>query len=281
MARKANIQKENMKNNEFIPEEMEENTLNTEKKEEKMSSNIAEHSEKVRKLVEQLKDFISEFERGWSIKRIEPIKEEIKRMLDENKEKENLSKSDKSFLYYLNRVIYGKVEQNSWRRQEEKKDEKEEEKEEEKKENKRPENAPAQFNFKSLKQKVEWLKRAVEGYGNKCIITSIEDIKENTFYCIKETEIDGKMEFECAIKFEKNEGIANIDAMTEKQAFTIRDSYFNIKDNPEEQANISYHVREIYNNPKHADNYFIKIATEKEKEVEYVNTATEEQEMAE
>ena len=45
--------------------------------------------------------------------------------------------------------------------------------------------------------------------------------------------------------------------------------------------NISYYVREINNNPTHADRYFLKIATSKEKEAEYVNTDTLEQEIEE
>ncbi len=267
MAKKSNTQKnENVKNDEIVEEvkkeEVVENTETIETEENKTNPNIPEHSDRVRKVSEDLKLVVNELKRGWSIKRIEPIKQEIKQILDENKENENLSKSDKNFLYYINRVIYGKVEQPAWRRQNE-----------EEKVNNRPENAPKQLVFKSLDQKVENLKQAAEGYGNKAIITTIEDIKENSFYCLKETEIDGKMQLECAIKFEKRDGIANIAGMTEEEAFAIRDSYFNIKDNPEEKMNISYYVREINNNPIHADKYFNKIATEKEAEVEYVNSS--------
>lgn len=275
MAKKNNTQKnENVKNDEIVEEvkkeEIVENTEKTETEENKTNPNIPEHSDRVRKLVGKMNEFIGEFERGWSIKRLEPIKQEIKQILDENKENENLSKSDKNFLYYINRVIYGKVEQPAWRRQNE-----------EEKVSNRPENAPKQLVFKSLDQKVENLKQAAEGYGNKNIITTIEDIKENSFYCLKETEIDGRMELECSLKFTQRDGKATVEAMTPEEAYAIRDSYLEIKDSPEEQNNISYYSREINNNPKHADNYFIKIATAKEKEAEYVNTETLGQEIEE
>ncbi len=274
MAKKNNTQKnENVKSEvteEIKTEEIVENTETIETEENKVNPNIPEHSERVRNLVDKMKEFIGEFERGWSIKRLEPIKQEIKQILDENKENENLSKSDKNFLYYVNRVIYGKVEQPAWRRQNE-----------EEKENNRPENAPKQLEFKSLNHKVESLKKAAEGYGNKNIITTIEDIRENSFYCLKETEINGKMELECSLKFTQRDGKATVEAMTPEEAFAIRDSYLEIKDSPEEQNNISYYSREINNNPTFADNYFIKIATAKEKEAEYVNTETLGQEIEE
>lgn len=261
MAKKNNTQKnENVKNEEIVEEIKQEDVVATEENIETQS--VPEHSDTVKKIVEDMKVFIGEFQRGWSIKRLEPVKEEIKKILDQNKENEFLSKSDKNFLYYVNRVIYGKVEQPAWKRQNEPE-----------KENNRPENAPQQLQFKDLKSKVEALKQATEGYGNKSIITTIEDIKENSFYCLKESEINGKMQFECGIRFENRNGVANIDPMTEEEAFAIRDSYFNIKDNPEEQKNISYYVREINNNPIHADKYFNKIATEKEAEVQYVNSS--------
>lgn len=270
----SNKKNNNIKNQENVKEEeMENQNIGTEEivdnvQEEK--SNIPEHSDRIRTLVGKISQFVDEFERGWSIKRLEPIKEEINTILNENKENECLSKSDKNFLYFVNRVIYGKVEQPAWRRQNEPE-----------KENNRPENAPKQFEFKSLNDKVSRLKQVISGYGNKCVITTIEDIKEDKFYCLKETEIDGKMQLECSLKFSKIDGLATVEAMTPEEAFAIRDSYLAIKDNPEEVNNISYYAREINNNPTHADNYFIKIATAKEKEAEYVNTETLGQEIEE
>ncbi|MDO5555134.1 MAG: hypothetical protein Q4G09_00325 [Clostridia bacterium] len=245
---------------------------NTNKTEEiKKEVKVQEHNDRIRALVENMKKVVGEFERGWSIKRLEPMKEEIKQILEENKEKDYLSKSDRNFLFFVNRVIYGKVEQPAWKRQNEP----------EQIQNTRPENAPKQFEFKSLNDKVARLKQTLEGYGNKCIVTTIEDIKEKSFYCLKETEIDGKMELECSIKFEQKDGIANVTAMTEEEAFAIRNSYMKIKDNPEERNNLSFYVREINNNPIHADNYFIKIATAKENEASFVNSEIIDQEMQE
>lgn len=261
MSKKNNTQKnENVKNEEIVEETTNKNEEVVEQTENVTNQDIPEHNDKVKELVEKMNQFINEFERGWSIKRLEPIKTKINQLLNENKEKEFLSKSDKNFLYFVNRVIYGKVEAPAWRRQNEPE-----------KENNRPENAPKQLEFKTLDEKIARLKQVAAGYGNKSIITSIEDIKENSFYCLKETEIDGKMQLECAIKFETRDGVASINAMTEEEAFAIRDSYLNIKDNPEEQNNISFYVREINNNPTHADNYFNKIASAKEAEVECVN----------
>lgn len=258
---------EQVKNNEVV--ETVENE-NVEEVSTQTNPNIPEHSERVKDLVGKMNQFINEFERGWSIKRLEPIKQEIKQILDENKENEFLSKSDKNFLYYINKVIYGKVDQPAWRRQNE-----------EEKQNNRSENAPKQLEFRSLNHKVESLKRAAEGYGNKNIITTIEDIKENSFYCLKETEVNGKMELECSLKFIQRDGKATVEAMTPEEAFAIRDSYLEVKDSPEEKNNISYYSREINNNPTYADKYFIKIATAKEKEAEYVNTETLGQEIEE
>lgn len=269
MAKKNNTQKnQEVKNNE-VTEEVK-NEVATETREDVANPNVPEHSDRVRELVGKMSQFIDEFERGWSIKRLEPIKEEINQILNENKENEFLSKSDKNFLYFVNRVIYGKVEQPAWRRQNE-----------EEKENNRPENAPKQLEFRSLNDKIARLKQVAQGYGNKCVITTIEDIKEQSFYCLKETEIDGKMQLECSLKFCQIDGKATVNAMTPEEAFAIRDSYKAIKDNPEERNNISYYEREINNNPTHADNYFIKIATAKEKEAEFVNTETMDQEIEE
>ena len=142
----------------------------------------------------------------------------------------------------------------------------------------RPENAPAQLRFRNLNDKIARLKQTLEGYGNKSIITSIEDIKENSFYCLKETEIDGKMELECSIKFTKQDGIAVTTPMTPEEAYAMRDEYKKIKDLPEERNNISYYEREINNNPNYADKYFEKIALTKEKEAEMENSKTIEQE---
>lgn len=278
MANKKNNQARNQENVKKEQEVQNEEVIQNENpvveevspNEEVANSNIPEHSDRIRALVGKMNQFIDEFERGWSIKRLEPIKEEINTILSENKESECLSKSDKNFLYFVNRVIYGKVDQPAWRRQNEPE-----------KENNRPENAPKQFEFRSLNDKVNRLKQVISGYGNKSIITTIEDIKEDRFYCLKETEIDGKMQLECSLKFSKVDGRAIVEAMTPEEAFAIRDSYLEIKDNPEEKNNISYYEREINNNPTHADNYFIKIATAKEKEAEYVNTETLGQEMEE
>ena len=265
----------NVKNQENIEVEEKQNigtesTVENVKNVNNEEKNIPEHSDQIRNLVGKMNQFVQEFERGWSIKRLEPIKKEINDILNENKEKEYLSKSDRNFLFFINRVIYGKVEQPAWRRQNEPE-----------RESNRPETAPKQLEFKSLNDKVDTLKRAISGYGNKSIITSIEDIKEERFYCLKETEIDGKMQLECSLKFTKIDGKAVVEAMTPEEAYAIRDSYLEIKDNPEEVNNISYYVREINNNPTHADRYFLKIATSKEKEAEYVNTDTLEQEIEE
>lgn len=264
---KNSNQKEELKNNEMV-EEMGNIDVKSETTEGK--NNIPEHNEKVRELVGKMKEFVGEFERGWSIKRLEPLKEEINKILEENKEKDFLSKSDRNFLYFVNRVIYGKVNPPAWRRQAD-----------EEKENNRPENAPVQLQFRTLNDKVERLKQTLEGYGNKNIITCIEDIKENSFYCLKETEVEDKMELECSLKYIIQNGVAEVSAMTPEEAYAIRDEYRKIKDLPEERNNISYNERIINNNPVHADNYFIKIATTKEKDMEYVNSQTLDQDMVE
>lgn len=259
------MSKNNKNNNQVKEENIEEvvEGVSTEN-----NQNIPEHSDRIKELVEKLKGFVGEYERGWSIKRLEPLKDEIRQILDENKEKECLSKSDRNFLYFVNRVIYGKVEPPAWRRQNEP----------EKEQSNRPENAPAQLRFRNLNDKIARLKQTLEGYGNKSIITSIEDIKENSFYCLKETEIDGKMELECSIKFTKQDGIAVTTPMTPEEAYAMRDEYKKIKDLPEERNNISYYEREINNNPNYADKYFEKIALTKEKEAEMENSKTIEQE---
>lgn len=270
MAKKDNTPKnENVKNEEIVEEVKNEEVVETTENE--TNPNVQEHSEIVKQLVEKMKTFVNEYERGWSIKRIEPLKEEVKGLLDKNKENEYLSKSDKNFLYAINRVIYGKVETPPWRRQNEP----------EQVQNARPENLPAQLQFKSLNDKVARLKQTLAGYGNKSIITTIEDIKEKSFYCLKETEINGKMELECSIKFIELDGVATTSVMTPEEAYAIRDSYMAIKDNPEERNNLSVYVREINNNPVHADRYFEKIALTKENEAELVNSQTIEQEIEE
>lgn len=261
---KNNNQKEEVKNAEVVEEKVDVVA-------EEAISDIPEHSDKVREIVERSKEAVGKFERGWSIKNLDPIKEDINNILSENKEKSFLSKSDRNFLYFVNRVIYGKVEPPAWRRNNPE--------EEQAKQNNRPENAPEQLHFRTLNDKMARLKQVLEGYGNKSIITTIEDVKENSFYCLKETEIDGKMQLECSIKFINDNGRAEVTAMTQEEAYAIRDEYQKIKDIPEER--ISFYVREINNNPTHADNYFEKIALTKEKEVELVNNETLEPEMEE
>ena len=264
---KNNNQKQEVKNTEVVEEKVE---VKSEEATKQNTPNIPEHSDKVREIVERSKEAVGKFERGWSIKNLDPIKEDINNMLSENRENEFLSKSDRNFLYFVNRVIYGKVEPPAWRRNNQ---------EEQAKESNRPENAPKQLQFRTLNDKMSRLKQVLEGYGNKSIITTIEDVKENSFYCLKETEIDGKMQLECSLKFINDNGRAEVTAMTPEEAYAIRDEYEKIKDLPEER--ISFYVREINNNPTHADNYFEKIALTKEKEVELVNSETLEPEMEE
>jgi len=264
-----NNKKEEIKKDEIL-EGMEIENPEVEAESTENNPNVPEHSDRVRELVGKMKEFVGEFERGWSIKRLEPLKDEINKILEENKEKDFLSKSDRNFLYFVNRVIYGKVNPPAWRRQAE-----------EEKENNRPENAPPQLQFRTLNDKVERLKQTLEGYGNKNIITCIEDIKEKAFYCLKETEVEGKMELECSLKYTVQNGVAAVAVMTPEEAYAMRDEYRKIKDLPEERNNISYNERVINNNPTHADNYFIKIATAKEKDVEYVNSQTLDQDMVE
>ena len=50
--------------------------------------NIPEHSEEIKKLVEDMKVAVARFERGWSVKGIEPMKEQIKSILERNEENE-------------------------------------------------------------------------------------------------------------------------------------------------------------------------------------------------
>lgn len=263
---KNNNQKEEIKNNEVV-ERMEMENTEVEAEVTENNPNVPEHSERVREVVERLKTCVGEFKRGWSIKRLEPLKTEIRQILDENKEKPFLSNSDTRFLYYISNIIYGKLEYTPRRRNQEEV------------QNNRPENAPPQLVFKDLNEKMDRLGYVLGGYGNKSIITAIEDIKENAFYCLKETEIDGKMQLECSIKFTIQDGIAKTSVMTEEEAYAMRDEYAKIKDLPEEKNNISYTVNVIDNNPTNADKYFEKIALTKEKEVEYVNSQTLDQDM--
>ena len=69
----------NVKNQENIEVEEKQN-IGTESIVENVNNeekNFPEHSDQIRNLVGKMNQFVQEFERGWSIKRLEPIKKEI------------------------------------------------------------------------------------------------------------------------------------------------------------------------------------------------------------
>ena len=233
-----------------------------------VKSNMPEHSPEIRKVVGDMLKAIEKVERGFSVKNIEPMKDQIRDFLDKNKDSNFLSRSDVNFLFRINRVIYAKVDPPTWRRNLQEQ------------ENNNNTNSD-QLHFKSVNDKMDRLKKLLLGYGNKSIITTIEDIKENKFYCLKETEMDNEMKLECSMKFEVENGSATVNVMTPEEAYAIKKSYFEIKDRPEEIKNVSYYERVIDNNPNYADNYFEDIAKAREKDAEQINSIEIEQENCE
>ena len=146
---------------------------------------------------------------------------------------------------------------------------------------------PRTLVVRSLQEKVDRLSEIADGYGDKSFVTTITDMREDAFYCIKEKQLDDKIVIEEALKVTNVGGAYLAEGMEEEEVNQIRAKYTELPEKDYEDENgqivVNIFTKEIKNDPNYANNYYTKIcegrkleAQDKNKELDKIEEETEE-----
>lgn len=202
----------------------------------------------LQKFREDIKDFVQGFEKYRNITNINPLKEPLA-ALQKNK---NLDKEDKKYLAQVNNTIYAKTLKQG---------------------ESKPENYQGLV-LDSLDEKVSRLSVIANGYG-KVSITTINDLREDSFYCIKEIEQDGKRIIQDSLKITNVDGAYLSEGMGEQEIKDTIEKYKTLSQNEEEKNNINMFTKEIDRDPIYAANYYSKITESRKLEAQDKNKKLE------
>ncbi len=222
-------------------------------------------AESINKFVQDMKDFVSGYEKYHNIQHIDPLKNSLAKL---QKEKE-LSVEDKTFLARVNRTIYAKTLARG---------------------EQMPEH-PKTLYVRSLQEKVDRLSNIANGYGDKSFVTTISDTREDAFYCFKEKKVEDKIVLEDALKITNVGGAYLPEGIEGEEVESIRKKYNDMPEKDYEDENgqkvVNIFTKEINNDPNYANNYYSKIcegrkleAQDKNKALDQVEEETETEEVA-
>lgn len=217
--------------------------------------------EEIKKYVKDLKDFVAGYEKYHNIQHLNPLKDTLAKL---QKEKD-LTPDDKTYLARINRTIYAKTLQRG---------------------EQMPEH-PRTLVVRSLQEKVDRLSTIANGYGDRAFVTTITDMREDAFYCIKEKQVDEKNVIEEALKVTNVGGAYLAEGMEEQEVNEIRTKYNEMPEKDYEDENgqkvVNIFTKEIKNDPNYANNYYSKIcegrkleAQDKNKELDQIEEESEE-----
>lgn len=233
-------------------QEVKEEKINIEKEEKadtKEGKNNNEEKEKqnlkreIDKFVEEIKNFVQGYARYNNIQKMNPLKEPLSR-LQKNKLLDN---EEKRFLARINRTIYAKTIRYG---------------------ETIDEYAPKTLTFRSLQEKVDRLSEIAEGYGDITRVTTISDLNQDSFYCIKEKEVDNKIVLEEAMKITDVGGAFLPEGMDDDEVKKVKDTYEKLKEEEFNRDIISIYTKEIKNDPNYANNYYSKICESRKLEAQ-------------
>lgn len=198
----------------------------------------------MQKFVKDIKEFVQGFEKYHNIVHINPLKEPLA-ALQRNK---NLEPEDKKYLAQVNNTIYAKTL-------------------------KQGESMPENYQglvLGSLDEKVNRLSIIANGFG-KMYITTINDIREDSFYCIKEIEQEGKRTIQDSLKITNVGGAYLAEGMGEQEIKEVVDKYRTLLQDEDERDNINMFTKEIDKDPIYAANYYSKIVESRKLEAQDKN----------
>lgn len=198
----------------------------------------------IQKFIEDIKEFVQGFEKYHNIVHINPLKEPLA-ALQKNK---NLELEDKKYLAQINSTIYAKTL-------------------------KQGESMPENYQglvLGSLDEKVNRLSIIVNGFG-KMYITTINDLREDSFYCIKQIEQEGKRTIQDSLKITNVGGAYLAEGMGEQEIKEVIDKYKTLLQDEDERDNINMFTKEIDRDPIYAANYYSKIVESRKLEAQDKN----------
>lgn len=252
----ANKKKTQTKTN----EEVKEKAVKVEKNEQE--TNKEKLAGEINKFVQDMKDFVTGYDKYHNIQNINPLKDTLARL---QKEKD-LEPEDKMYLARINRTIYAKTLQRG---------------------EQMPDH-PRTLIVRSLQEKVDRLSDIANGYGDRSFVTTITDSREDAFYCIKEKQVDEKTVVEEALKVTNVGGAYLAEGMEELEVSEVRKRYNEMPEKDYEDENgqkvVNIFTKEIKNDPNYANNYYSKIcegrkleAQDKNKELDQIEEESEEE----
>lgn len=213
----------------------------TQEENDKAKEKLARDLQKFR---EDIKEFVQGFEKYHNITNINPLKEPLA-ALQKNK---NLEKEDKKYLAQVNTTIYAKTLRQG---------------------ESRPEDYQGLV-LGSLDEKVSRLSVIANGYG-KVYITTINDLREDSFYCIKAIEQEGKRTIQDSLKITNVGGAYLAEGMGEQEIKEVVDKYKTLLQDEDERDNINMFTKEIDRDPIYAANYYSKITESRKLEAQDKN----------
>ena len=257
--KKANVQvntNEEVKESVEIKEENQNvEEVTTEKTEDEIKRD--EMNKKIEEYVKDMKGFVEDYQKYHNITPLENLRT---RLTDLQRD-ENLDADGKKYLSGFNRAIYAKIVRAG---------------------EEMPER-PRTHIVRSFQEKLDMLSDVANGYGDRATVTTIDDLKEKSFYCIKEKIIDNEKKIVDTLKITFENGIYNIDQMSDEEANKMKEMYKELNENQDEERNVMMSIKVIKNDPKYATNYFNSICNGRRLEAEEKNKEQEqvEEEVAE
>ena len=199
---------------------------------------ISESVKDIKNLITEINKFVKDYSKYHDILPLEPIKQKLSKL----QKREDLESSDKIFLSKINGVIYTKTL----------------------KQGERIKDYEGKFVFRKMQDKINRLEEVANGYGDYSIVTTINDLQEDAFYCMREQKNENKMNFEDALKVTNVGGAYLAEKIQEDEAIDIRKKYEELEQNQdEEDKKIYISNREFINEPEHAKRYYTKICNNK------------------
>lgn len=210
-----------------------------------------EGKEKIKRLVTEINDFVNDYAKYHDILPLEPIKQNLANL----QKRKDLEYEDKLFLTRINRAIYTKTLKRG----------------------ERFSDYEGQFVFRTMDDKINRLSELANGYGDHSLITTINDLQEDAFYCIREKEENGKMIVEEGIKITNVGGAYLTETMEENESIDVKNKFVELEQNQDNSnKKIFISTKEFTNEAKHAERYFAKICNDKKAQAEDKNKKLDE-----